>query len=157
MDFWEDEGETDTKHDYRTRWNDLKNEYDETEDRDDETSDNEYIEEDNGSRRIFDEKKEDKEEETTRADLYKYGAIGWGEKMWKEVEDDWSKDGEKWKKFKVRKRKKEKPLENPRTDNLADRTLVSDDGARYLSAWADAGEILEPQHAQENRSDSFQW
>merc|ERR1711913_156073 len=58
---------------------------------------------------------------------------GWGEKMWKEIEDDWNKAGEKWKKYKVRKRKKEKPSET-----------VIDEGARYLSAWADAGQILEP-------------
>merc|ERR1712083_340742 len=55
MDFWEEDGEEDPKHDYRTRWNDLKNEYDATEARDDKTSDKNYTKGDIGSRRFYEE------------------------------------------------------------------------------------------------------
>ena len=131
MDFWEDEVKVATKPDYRTRWNDLNSFYEEIENRDGVMADEMNTKEDIGSRRQYEETDEEAVKENKGTELD--GSNGWGEKMWKEIEDDWSKDGEKWKKYKVRKRKKEKASER-----------VIDDGARYLSAWADAGQILEP-------------
>jgi len=76
------------------------------------------------------------------------GNIKWGEKMWEEVEKDWNKNTENWKKkYRVRKKKTDLPKSDV-SKNLpaeADPNIGSDDGAKYLSAWANAGELLQNQ------------
>ena len=59
------------------------------------------------------------------------GNIKWGDKMWKEVEDDWGdNDKKKMTKYRVRKKKKE-------ASNLPDqRTGSSVSGASILSSWS---------------------
>ena len=59
------------------------------------------------------------------------GNIKWGDKMWKEVEDDWeNNDKKKMTKYRVRKKKKE-------VSNLPDqRTGSSVSGASILSSWS---------------------
>ena len=152
MDFWEEEVETATKPDYRRRWKDLNNSY-EDEANNDDTNSEIFTEEAIGSRKYLEEEDESSQEKQTKNSVS--STIGWGEKMWQEIDDDWSnEDGEKWKKYKVRKRKKEKPDDSSSTDENGgdDESIpIQDDGARYLSAWADAGEILEPKHFNDNR------
>lgn len=147
MDFWEEDDETATKQDYRKRWKGLNDSYEDEERNDDVTDSEMSTEEAIGSRRFFEEEDENSQEKQMKNSIS--SPIGWGEKMWQEVEDDWSKDGEKWKKYKVRKRKKEKHTDEDISDGESDPKL--DDGARYLSAWADAGEILEPKLFNDNR------
>ena len=61
----------------------------------------------------------------------KSGNIKWGDKMWKEVEDEWEdEDKKKMTKYRVRKKKKE-------VSNLPDqRTGSSVSGASILSSWS---------------------
>ena len=147
MDFWEEEVETATKPDYRRRWKDLNNSYEDEENNDDVTDSEMLTEEAIGSRRFFEEENENSQEKQMTNSVS--STIGWGEKMWQEIEDDWNNDGEKEKKYKVRKRKKEKPDDENVSD--VESIPILDDGARYLSAWADAGEILEPKFFNDNR------
>jgi len=131
MDFWEDSIESSTKPDYRRRWKDIDNVYEEKK-QSDQVTERKKV----GSRRIDNDeivynidKKGDKQN------------IGWGEKMWKEIENDWYESEGKW----------ETSAGENIDDNdikqesyLGENSLSVDDGARYLSAWADAGKFLEP-------------
>jgi len=156
LDFWEEDTETATKPDYRTRWKDLDNLYNDNENKGSVSIDEMNKEEEIGSRRILEEENDNKEGGQFKNDASsENGKIGWGEKMWREIGDDWNGDGENWKKYKVRKKKKEKPNDDSETDQIVSDTEiapVSDEGARYLSAWADAGEILEPKAFKETKT-----
>jgi len=148
MEFWEEDLEQTTKPDYRKRWQYLnKSEQNEEENKyvveDENIADEEHV----GSRRVSASEIKNKDENTIKEkDSKEDGNIGWGEKMWNEIENDWNKDGEKWKKHRVRKRKNEQINDEPEVEikesNVQNEPSIVD-GARYLSAWADAGEIME--------------